>query len=477
MSTTVEEKKLRSPSVFKREGFIISSTGDIDKYYDRESKSIGTGSYGSVCKATNKSTGAVRAIKKISKAQVKNIERFKQEIAFMKSLDHPNIVKLFETFEDSKTIYLVLELCTGGELFDRIIGEGYFTEKMAATLMKQILAAVYYCHTHNVVHRDLKPENFLFLNKEKNSPLKIIDFGLAAYWQPGQVLKTKAGTPYYVAPQVLRGEYGRECDLWSAGVIMYILLCGYPPFHGDSDKEILTKVKKGKYVFNDQDWRDVSADAKDLITKLLAYEPKDRITGEQALNHPWIKNNAAYAADVAVNKNILDNFRSFRAQSRLKKAALTVIAQQMSESDIKTLKSIFLTLDKNGDGSLTVQEIREGLSKAGMKEVPKDLDVLMCEVDSDGSGVIDYTEFIAASIDRKQYIQEDVCWAAFRVFDLDGNGRITADELQQVLGMEDVAGIVGSKASEIRSMISEVDKNGDGEIDFDEFMAMMKSKM
>uniref|UniRef100_A0A0G4IFX6 Calcium-dependent protein kinase 1 n=1 Tax=Chromera velia CCMP2878 TaxID=1169474 RepID=A0A0G4IFX6_9ALVE len=478
MSTAQDLREGRSPSVFKREGFIISSTGDIDKFYDRESKSIGTGSYGSVCKATNKSTGAVRAIKKISKREVKNIDRFKQEIAFMKQLDHPNIVKLFETFEDSKTIYLVLELCTGGELFDRIIGEGYFTEKMAATLMRQILAAVYYCHCHNIVHRDLKPENFLFLNKEKNSPLKIIDFGLAAYWQPGQILKTKAGTPYYVAPQVLRGEYGRECDLWSAGVIMYILLCGYPPFHGDSDKEILTKVKKGKYSFNEADWKDISGDAKDLIQKLLTYEPKERTTAEQALNHPWIKSNAASASDVPVNKGILDNFRTFRAQSRLKKAALTVIAQQMSETDIKQLKSIFLSLDKNGDGSLTVQEIRDGMAKAGMKDIPRDLDILMKEVDSDGSGVIDYTEFIAASLDRRQYIQEDVCWAAFRVFDLDGNGRITADELQQVLGMDDVNAVFGGKnLSEIKSMIQEVDKNGDGEIDFDEFMTMMKSKV
>eukprot|EP00386_Alphamonas_edax_P005724 GDKI01018666.1.p1 GENE.GDKI01018666.1~~GDKI01018666.1.p1 ORF type:complete len:189 (-),score=62.78 GDKI01018666.1:87-653(-) len=183
-----------SPSKFGREGFVASSTGPLSKFYDLETKKLGQGTYGSVAKGVNKSTGAVRAIKTISKSQVKNIERFRQEIAIMKGLDHPNIVKLYETFEDQKNIYLVLELCTGGELFDRIIDAGYFTEKDAAVLMKQILAAVFYLHQHKIAHRDLKPENFLFLSKQQDAPLKIIDFGLAARYTEGQVLTTKAGT-------------------------------------------------------------------------------------------------------------------------------------------------------------------------------------------------------------------------------------------------------------------------------------------
>ncbi|CEM35351.1 unnamed protein product [Vitrella brassicaformis CCMP3155] len=461
---------------FKREGFVISSSGPLTKYYDVEQRKLGQGTYGSVSKAVNKSTGALRAVKQISKSQVKNIERFRQEIAIMKQLDHPNIIKLFETFEDHKNIYLVLELCTGGELFDRIIEEGYFTEKNAAVLMKQILAAVYYLHSHKIVHRDLKPENFLFLNKTPDSPLKIIDFGLAARFESGQVMTTKAGTPYYVAPQVLQGKYDYACDTWSAGVIMYILLCGYPPFHGDTDAEILQKVKAGKFKFNEADWKNVSGEAKDLIRKLLTFNPKDRYTAEQALNHPWVQH-LAQASDAPISRSIVDNFRAFRAQSQLKKAALTVIAQQMSENEISTLKKIFMALDKNGDGSLTVQEIREGLTKAGLKDIPPDLEQLMKEVDSDGSGVIDYTEFLAATLDKKLYIQEDVCWAAFRVFDIDGNGKITAEELQHVLGMDSVKGAFDNTAiANIRDMIREVDRDGDGEIDFDEFMKMMRDR-
>ncbi|KAF4668452.1 hypothetical protein FOL46_001949 [Perkinsus olseni] len=457
----------------QRSGFILDNEGKVlSDSYQVEKKTLGQGTYGSVSKAVNKSTKVVRAIKTISRSHLKNVARFRQEIAIMKMLDHPNIVKLFETFEDAKNIYLVLELCTGGELFDRIIDQGYFTESGAASLMKQIISAVYYCHKNNIVHRDLKPENFLFLNKTKDSPLKIIDFGLASKFGEDARLKTKAGTPYYVSPQVLRGEYNESCDLWSCGVIMYILLCGYPPFHGDTDAEILARVKAGKYSFPDEDWKNVSTDAKDLIRKLLTFDQAQRWTAEQALNHRWIKNLARTAdGDANEHRNVVSGLRNFRAQNKMKKVALTVIAQQLAESDIERLKKTFQALDENGDGTLTVQEIKEGMRSLDVS-LPADLEEIMKDVDSDGSGAIDYTEFIAATIDKKTYIQEDVCWAAFRVFDLDGNGKISQEELQKVLSNDDVKTALGQDV--VSKMISEVDLDGDGQIDFDEFMAMMR---
>merc|ERR1719327_2474107 len=293
-------------------------------------------------------------------------------------MDHPNIIKLFESFEDHRNIYLVMELCTGGELFDRIIDAGHFTEVQAAILMQQIIRAIYYMHENHVCHRDLKPENFIFSTKEpiEKSLLKIIDFGLSCSFKPDQVLTTKAGTPYYVAPQVLAGKYDHLSDLWSCGVIMYVLLCGYPPFFGETDAEVLSKVRLGNFSFNATDWKNISEDAKNLIRMLLKMNPRDRYTAEQALNHDWIKNKAPKANNVSLENNFVENLRSFRSQNKLKKAALHIIANQLNEDQIKALRETFMALDDNGDGLLTPAEMKQGLEKAGLKEVPPDLQAI-----------------------------------------------------------------------------------------------------
>jgi len=454
--------------------FIIENTGKITEQYSLDKKKLGEGSYGSVSKATNLSTKAIRAVKTISKAQMKNPERFKQEIAIMKMMDHPNIVKLFESFEDHRNIYLVMELCSGGELFDRIIESGHFTEVQAAILMQQIIRAIYYMHENKVCHRDLKPENFLFMTKEpiEKNFLKIIDFGLSCKFTQGQALSTKAGTPYYVAPQVLAGNYDQLSDLWSCGVIMYVLLCGYPPFFGDTDSEVLAKVRLGNFIFQQSDWKNISEDAKTLIRNLLKMNPRDRYTAEQALNHEWIKNKAPKAQGVSLQSSFVDNLRGFRSQNKLKKAALHVIAGQLSDDQIKALRETFMQLDKNGDGLLTPAELKDGLAKAGLKEIPPDLQAILEDVDSDGSGVIDYTEFLAATLDKRQYLQEDVCWSAFRLFDRNGDGKISKEELQAVLGDKGVEDALGTK--QIAELLKEVDGNGDGVIDFQEFMDMMR---
>lgn len=478
--------KQRTPSLVKRQStkvgavchstFVLENEGKVTDIYDIDKKKIGQGSYGTVCKCLNKVTGVARAIKTIPKSVMTSLDRFRAEISFMKLMDHPNIIKLHETFEDHRNIYLVMELCVGGELFDRIVETGYFTESQAAAVMQHMLRAIYYMHENHICHRDLKPENFLFTTKEviEKTSLKIIDFGLAHEFGPGITLTTKAGTPFYVAPQVLLGKYDQSADLWSAGVIAYVLLCGYPPFHGETDAAVLAKVRTGQFTFRMPDWKNVSEDAKELISNLLKMNPKERYTAEQSLNHVWVASKAPRAVDLPLGDGVVNNMRNFRSQNKLKKAALHVIANQLSENQIQALRDTFMALDENGDGLLTSLELKEGMKKAGFKDIPADLAQILEDVDSNGSGVIDYTEFLAATLDRKMYIQEDVCWAAFRVFDRDGNGKITKEEILEVLGDGDVKNMA---MRDICALMKDVDANGDGEIDFQEFMQMMRGNI
>jgi len=463
-----------SRSIERRSSFVADNQKSIRECYKLHEE-IGTGSYGTVCTATRKVDNSIRAVKTISKAG--SLAKLKVEVSIMKGLDHPGIVKLHETFVDAKNIYLVMELCSGGELFDHIVAQGHFKESQVAVVMKQMIGAIYYMHKNGVCHRDLKPENFLFSSKapvERNT-LKLIDFGLSAEFTPGSAkFSTKAGTPYYVAPQVLDGRYDERSDIWSCGVIMYVLLCGYPPFyHPDSDREVLKLVRLGKYSYDPRDWAGVSHDAKDLIDRMLKMSPPARCSAEQAYNHMWVQQKAPRAPDVALPSGMLDKLRAFRGQNQLKKAALRAIAGLLSGDKIKQLQNLFSSLDKNGDGMLSVAELEAGIRNADVGTIPGDLQHIFRDLDTDHSGEIDYTEFLSAALDRQQYMQDDVCWSAFCTFDKDGNGRISREELLEVLkANSEVTSVMGKQC--VDEVMAEVDKDGNGEIDFQEFMQMMR---
>eukprot|EP00933_Yihiella_yeosuensis_P000239 TRINITY_DN10037_c4_g1_i1.p1 TRINITY_DN10037_c4_g1~~TRINITY_DN10037_c4_g1_i1.p1 ORF type:complete len:486 (+),score=108.29 TRINITY_DN10037_c4_g1_i1:89-1546(+) len=459
--------------------FIQQNDKKIDTVYQIERRQLGEGSYGQVCRGKHKDTGSIRAIKSIDKSKISDRARFQTEVDIQSSLDHPNIVKLYEIFVDTKRYYLVMELCTGGELFDRIVaeaenkgGEGAFDEKGAATYMQQILGAMTYLHAKNFVHRDIKPENFLLQSPAADAEIKVIDFGLAKEFEVGsdQVMATRAGTPYYVAPQVLAAKYDEKCDIWSCGVIAYILLCGYPPFYGDSDNEILKMVKKGDYKFISPDWDGISdgaGSAKDLIRQMLTLDPTKRPSAAELLSHPWITSRAA-AAKGKISKDLGSKLRRFNGQSRMKKVALTLIAQQLKDEDLEELRNCFISLDSNKDGTLTLKEVQDGMLKSKL-ELPADMVDIMKSLDTDSSGCIDYTEFIAATLTTKQYLRKEVMWAAFRTFDKDGDGQITKAELAATLKEQ-------GDTTFVENMINEVDLDGDGVISFEEFEAMLASK-
>eukprot|EP00930_Biecheleria_cincta_P096986 TRINITY_DN88746_c0_g1_i1.p1 TRINITY_DN88746_c0_g1~~TRINITY_DN88746_c0_g1_i1.p1 ORF type:complete len:480 (+),score=114.56 TRINITY_DN88746_c0_g1_i1:46-1485(+) len=471
----------RSGTVHFKHVFTSERPGNITDYFDFDTKKnsqMGEGSYGHVYKGKDKHTGAMRAIKSINIDKVGDTKKLEAEIEVQQNLDHPNIVKLYEVFKDSQRYYLVMEICSGGELFDRIIavseetGAG-FSERDAATYMTHILSAMRYLHSKDYAHRDIKPENFLLENERRDAAIKVIDFGLAKKYVHGkdENMKTKAGTPYYVAPEVLKGSYDEKCDIWSIGVVCYILLCGFPPFSGENDNQILKAVKKGAFDFPSPEWDDISDKAKQFIKSMITLDPVARLSAEALLEDSWLKESMSSAPIGALNDKIGENLRKFSGMSKLKKVALTLIAQQLSDSKIQDLKNTFSVLDQNKDGTLTIKEITDGMSQHGL-QMPPDMVAALERVDTDGSGSIDYTEFIAATLEQSKYIKDEVMWSAFRVFDKDGDGQITKEELRSVIA--DSGDDLARVEADLVAMIKEADTDKDGVISFEEFKAMMQ---
>lgn len=266
----------------------ISEDNIKDSY--KISQCIGRGTYGEVRKCTGKDSKELKAVKIINKKFLEDEEKDKMmlEIYLLNELDHPNVLKLYNAYQDDKRYYLVTNICAGGELFQKIDKQSYFSERDAANIIRQVLAGIAYCHKRKVVHRDLKPENLL-MDKDVNNPkITIIDFGTAGFLQGEDKLTERVGTTYYIAPEVIKKNYDHMCDIWSIGVILYVLLCGYPPFSGASDQQILDAVEKGEYEMSSQEWNDISDDAKNLVSQMLELDTSKRITAENALNHPWI---------------------------------------------------------------------------------------------------------------------------------------------------------------------------------------------
>ncbi|AET00192.1 putative protein kinase CAMK-CDPK family [Medicago truncatula] len=434
-------------------------------------KELGRGQFGVTHLCTHKTTGKQYACKTIAKRKLANkedIEDVRREVQIMHHLTgQPNIVELIGAFEDKQSVHLVMELCAGGELFDRIIAKGHYTERAAASLLRTIVQIVHTCHSMGVIHRDLKPENFLLLSKDENSPLKATDFGLSVFYKQGDQFKDIVGSAYYIAPDVLKRKYGPEVDIWSVGVMLYILLCGVPPFWAESENGIFNAILRGHVDFSSDPWPSISPSAKDLVRKMLNSDPKQRITAYEVLNHPWIKEDGE-APDTPLDNAVLNRLKQFRAMNQFKKVALKVIASCLSEEEIMGLKQMFKGMDTDNSGTITIEELKQGLAKQGTRLSETEVKQLMEAADADGNGIIDYDEFITATMHMNRLNREEHVYTAFQFFDKDNSGYITIEELEQALheyNMHD--------GRDIKEIISEVDADNDGRINYDEFVAMM----
>lgn len=311
------------------------------------------------------------------------------------------------------------EYCSGGELFDRIIEQKKFSERNAASVISKVLSAVKHLHEIGIVHWDIKPENLLFEDSSPDAEIKLIDYGLSKRLEKENLLSTKVGTPFYVAPEILSGQYSFPCDLWSIGVLTYLMLCGYPPFYDEKEQSIFKKIWKCDLQFPREDWKNISEEAKDFVSKLLVKDPLLWISGADALNHPWIMSKSERPA---IDMETLNRLKLFTSPWKFKWEVIQVITSMIASWDLKKIRQTFASIDTDSSGNISIDELKLALEKYGINE---ETEHLMRDLDYNGDGEINFSEFVAATIDWEAYMTTENLWVAFDHFDTDGDGQIT----------------------------------------------------
>ncbi|XP_061364785.1 CDPK-related kinase 7-like [Gastrolobium bilobum] len=438
---------------------------------------VGRGHFGYTCSAKGKKgsfKGHEVAVKVIPKSKMTTaiaIEDVRREVKILRALTgHKNLVQFYEAYEDDDNVYIVMELCKGGELLDKILSRGgKYSEEDAKVVMIQILSVVAYCHLQGVVHRDLKPENFLFSSKEENSTLKAIDFGLSDYVKPDERLNDIVGSAYYVAPEVLHRSYGTEADMWSIGVIAYILLCGSRPFWARTESGIFRAVLKADPGFDEAPWPSLSADAIDFVKKLLNKDYRKRLTAAQALSHPWLANHCddtKIPFDMIIHKLV----KAYICSSSLRKSALGALAKTLTLAQLAYLREQFTILGPNKNGLISMQNFKTAVLRSAT-DASKDSRVLdyVNMVSSIQYRKLDFEEFCAAAISVHQ-LEGMESWEqharrAYDVFEKDGNRPIMIEELASELGL--------SPSVPIHLVLQDWIRHSDGKLSFLGFVRLL----
>ena len=470
--------------------FVAKGNNDPNKLYIKK-KILGRGSFGVVYLVKQRYLSryfAMKVIKKSSAKAKEEEENLMNEVDILRKLDHPNIVKITD-FYSLKTEYnIITEYCQEGELFDEIKAQSPFSEAMAAWYLRQILSAVCYCHGMNIIHRDLKPENILIVKRQKNGyhPIKIIDFGTAKVFQKEKAEHLLIGSAYYIAPEVLSRNYTELCDLWSCGVIMYILLTGRPPFNGSSEEEIMKKIKEGNYDLKKYPWGIISEEAKDLLKGLLQVNAKKRFSAKQALEHKWFQIektksslNAYNVKNRQLNK-LIDNLMKYRSDNVLRCAVIALLVHNSIQlNQAHDAVKLFNQIDKNGDGKISKDELFNGLQSykkdISFDELKKQVDIIFNNIDSDHNGYLEYEEFVRAAIDKDHFLSVNFLQFAFNYFDKDHDGEITLEEVKNKFFLNDKNKNSLKAQDQLQQSFNEIDINGDGKLSFEEFAKMMEN--
>lgn len=487
---------------------------------------VGSGSFGKVMLVRHKSTKQLRACKVVAVQTALQRELMDNEIRLLKSLNHPHIMKMHEVYFEqaseqgqvaSGNIYLVTELCEGGDLFSRILHhyerlKQPMTESHVAFMMQQILSATKYCHDQGIIHRDIKPENILFVDRSASSPLKIIDFGLANFhekireqakevkvarsgamgriarmlpsvngrhlipWHERKRVMQKAGTPHYMAPEMIEGSYDHKADLFSIGIILCQLFTGWHPFYqpGDDETAVRAKISSSEAVQFPMDiWSQVSPSALDLCRKLLDKSPKLRLSATSALAHEWFQDPSKpspFGNVDGLSVSIFDGLKQYQAYNKLKRAVLQLLTRELSEFQIQELRAKFMALDKEGDGLLSPEELVEGMCHVGYEMSQRELEQIMAALDGSGNQRIGYKEFISALIERRVKFDRQQLFECFKKFDKQGKGLITYQDVKSVM----CNAITESEWQEIAVVGGKQDLSDMPELTFDEFVSLME---
>ncbi|CAD8186340.1 unnamed protein product [Paramecium pentaurelia] len=421
-----QRKQEMKPSVLAL-NLLIKKKGRVSTEYQFLTPPIGKGQYSEIRKVINKKTGIMRAVKIVQKnATEKEEERVSSEVNILEKLDHPNILKINEYYSDDRFHYIITDFYSGGELFSKIQERRIFSEAYAARIIRQLLYAVNYCHLHGIAHREIRPENIMLEKSSEFASAILIDFGMCQ--KISHKMHSSVNHPYYQAPEIQQKKYNESIDIWAIGVITYILLCGYPPFGGDTNRKIIDNVLKKPLIFDEQDWIKNSNESKEFVRKILVKDPNQRITIDQALNDPWIVKNYELQVTDSQLRRVLTNLMNYNCQSKLQEATLKLIVLYLaSREELSELREVFTSIDSKNDGYIDVEELQTAMLKIFDSETAERQSNKICNEDD----TLSYSQFLAQAIDKQAILQKSKIETAFKLIDRNASGNINVEELSE----------------------------------------------
>lgn len=441
---------------------------DIAVDYELEKKVLGRGVSGEVKLAKSLTTGKMHAVKSLRMfgANQWAIRQIAQESEIFLQMDHPHIALLNDVYVTTAYTHFVMEYLAGGELFDALVSMNHYSEFDAASATYQMLLAISYLHAHNVVHRDLKLQNFVYESVEGRH-LKLIDFGWSKIWDPKSMMAATAGTADYIAPEVIEGKYTSKCDLWSLGVIVYMMLCGEPPFFGSLHTKF-DQIRRCKYDLDQDVWNSISPTAKEFVQALLVKNPESRLSVKEALAHRWISRRTDFW-EAEVSPKVLKSLQHVTHISKFQRSCLLAMAWSLSVEEREKVRGTFLAMDGNKDGVVSLAELRKVLDEHKIP-LPDDFEETFALLDVMKTGELNYREFLAAVAFARVSLHSDLVRETFRRFDRSDKGCITAEVLHQLLG-EELA------FEDVEKVIADADQDGNGALTYEEFLAYLHASL